>query len=560
MRDLNRNIKRLVYKPASVDPLADELTFTYKLEDEYGLKSSNAATVKVSVKETADIIDSDGDLLSDADEENIFHTNPNDPDFDNDGIFDGEEVMDGVDPTNPFQGDYYADPLPYSTCFGTNQGYGVGITLDRQKGWKQEQGTCTVEYKPNLCWVTGYDYWGHFVKHYVGGIIAHLGCNSLISKEFEDKGADDENSNIIRVKLYPSENAEVLICCGDTVIAGAKFSADNHIWYRSQSTGDPAYTQTATTWSGWFDPPSEEDIPEYNKGNHSYAKMLKFKLDFSGNKNYEIWWEDTQDSYDNPVQVGGTGASFALLGNIDHITHVKFKSGGTEFKVRGLFINESDEESGLDNLIEFPCHCEEISKSRVTVIGKTGSTDISMHELRWQLSDYSDSGTWRQFWQSDGPVNAHGVLGYWNTGALPNGLYDIAQARYSELYYQDGPDYQPLPYDNPIFDEDKVYGDSSVIEDIAVSGPFKTTFHYVEEPDITVPWPGLFPFELRRIYDGSRRFFWWPLFPGWTHNNQIILTEDARYYESDGTVLGGIPDCDDSEKYSIGFWLYLGSV
>lgn len=46
-------------------------------------------------------IDSDGDGVSDFDEENIYFTDPNNPDTDNDGINDGIEIIRGFDPLNP---------------------------------------------------------------------------------------------------------------------------------------------------------------------------------------------------------------------------------------------------------------------------------------------------------------------------------------------------------------------------------------------------------------------------------------------------------------------------
>ncbi|GAH57310.1 unnamed protein product, partial [marine sediment metagenome] len=40
----------------------------------------------------------------------------------------------------------------------------------------------------------------------------------------------------------------------------------------------------------------------------------------------------------------------------------------------------------------------------------------------------------------------------------------------------------------------------------------------------------------------------WPLYPGWTHNNQIILVEDARYFEpfEEGGLFGGFAAHDNS--------------
>jgi parallel beta-helix repeat protein len=51
-------------------------------------------------------IDSDGDGLTDYDEENIYRTDPENPDTDSDGIGDGEEIENG---TNPLDADFQED-------------------------------------------------------------------------------------------------------------------------------------------------------------------------------------------------------------------------------------------------------------------------------------------------------------------------------------------------------------------------------------------------------------------------------------------------------------------
>ncbi|MGN6485173.1 MAG: hypothetical protein ACTHMX_12315, partial [Thermomicrobiales bacterium] len=48
-----------------------------------------------------DTTDSDGDGLYDADETDVYHTDPHNADTDGDGVDDGQEVYDGTDPNNP---------------------------------------------------------------------------------------------------------------------------------------------------------------------------------------------------------------------------------------------------------------------------------------------------------------------------------------------------------------------------------------------------------------------------------------------------------------------------
>jgi Bacterial TSP3 repeat len=65
-----------------------------------------AATVTVSLcgwtpPALAQNPDTDGDYLSDSDETNIYHTDPNNPDTDGDGRTDWQEVYETTDPLNP---------------------------------------------------------------------------------------------------------------------------------------------------------------------------------------------------------------------------------------------------------------------------------------------------------------------------------------------------------------------------------------------------------------------------------------------------------------------------
>jgi len=61
--------------------------------------SGNQASTMIWINVTG--LDSDNDGLTDYDEENIYSTDPNDPDTDGDGIDDGEEILEGKNPLKP---------------------------------------------------------------------------------------------------------------------------------------------------------------------------------------------------------------------------------------------------------------------------------------------------------------------------------------------------------------------------------------------------------------------------------------------------------------------------
>ncbi|CAN0458678.1 unnamed protein product, partial [Phaeothamnion confervicola] len=50
---------------------------------------------------TAAALDSDNDGLLDADETDVYQTDPHKADTDADGVDDGQEVYDGTDPNDP---------------------------------------------------------------------------------------------------------------------------------------------------------------------------------------------------------------------------------------------------------------------------------------------------------------------------------------------------------------------------------------------------------------------------------------------------------------------------
>ena len=69
---------------------------------------------------TYSAVDSDGDGLSDADEVNVYGTDPFDPDTDDDGMPDGWEVFNGLNPLAHVRQDKCGDPdqadiLSYAT-------------------------------------------------------------------------------------------------------------------------------------------------------------------------------------------------------------------------------------------------------------------------------------------------------------------------------------------------------------------------------------------------------------------------------------------------------------
>ncbi|UCF00403.1 MAG: hypothetical protein JSV82_04890 [Planctomycetota bacterium] len=559
----------IVYKPAGSTPYGT--SFTYKAGDEFGIVSSSPADVNITVLGTVTISDLDSDNIADSDE-GFFGTDANDGDSDDDGFNDGDEVMQNFDPTNPYSGPPYSGYLPYTTCFHPIQGYAINKSVHGQLGWEDLSESSNIEYKVIFP--------GNPMCPPFGATVAALSPGTKISKGLDDNGAADDYSNIVWTKFYPVEGAVVRVLNDTTTLAAAKFVAfhgtgyddapeweygvtynvDDIVTYKGcfyecqqqEDSGtwppDPYYPEywkqlgsgtvhyldgenwidSETVWTRW------QGYPDYRQ--YSYGMVVKFVFNFKTTpRTCTLYWDPyTFSDTSNFVNIGQV--SFA---DIDSISKVEFEadSAYTEvFQVRGIYINDEVEQSCR---INYPLDGDNVQKSRIPIKGECSAPWMSGYKLIWWPVNWESGWIYHKGGELvNGP---DGVLGYWNTGALPKGIYHLGIHLYDDLCY---------PWLSPRCRacEGKRYlhDNYDMVKDVATSGCIASqTFHLVEEPDISVPWPGEFPFELRRIYDSGRQDIEYPFFPGWTNNHQIILTEYAEYYESSS------PACSDTAKAEI---------
>jgi len=388
--------------------------------------------------------------------------------------------------------------LPYLTSFESYQGYYADpywpSPLGGQQNWEWLAGEATVE--PAEIWVDD-------LQRYLPMQVALLEVNSDVRKAFDDVGADHQ---FVRLHLVPGWGADVRVTAEDEVIAAVRFGPDFYL--QVLDGADFVDTSLDYSWSWYYMEPVELRV-ELNWGAGQYA----------------VYWQNEP----NAVATAAFGVPAQTL------THLEFRTTDDWFIINRLSIGDFAD-PGLSRSIDKPCYCQPenggISRARVPVLGHLWWDRLGVYEIRFCPVDLNpeEPNNWLVA-DSDVQVVDYGRrLGYWNTGAIPNGFY------YLGLYS---------------YDDTALLRDAVMLEQpVAVSGELKcNTLRLREEPDITVAWPGRFPFELRRTYDNNRRLYGPPLAPGWTHSFQISLREDSCYYyeAQDQFPYGQMPYYDQNQ-------------
>ena len=416
--------------------------------------------------------DPDGDGLAN-NREMTHSTDPHDSDTDDDGLSDRQEVDQGSDPLDGTDGlaKYFAHPLPYQTGFAE---FNVG-DLDGQRGWQ-------------VCTGTAQSSGSALYRRYLV-----LEPGSVVRKAFIDSGTDHR---YVRLRIVAEANSQIKVLSNDgpdeVAVAAVKFDTDGTIYIADANEYQP--TQTDWQTLQWCD--------------------LTMQIDFQ-NDTYDLLWE---------AQTGAEPTIIyqdAALLPCDAISAVEFHTDDAMLFVNTMSISDYGDPNSTTVRIDHPCHCDGvIAKSRTPVIGRIWNPDLAYYVLGYcpaEQNPYDQDAHWFGFHRGTGVVEPGGPLGYWDTGSIPNGYYYLAvqvvdERGYTQVY---------------LLEDDATDQAAPVI----VSSDLKcNTFHHAAEPDITVAWPGQFPFELRRIYNNNRRLEDSPLCYGWRHNFDITLTEDTRYY------------------------------
>ena len=469
--------------------------------------------------------------------------------------------------------------FPYATSFETNQEY---------SNWTGNVSIATGHFyddPQNVYSKLDYKY----AKLYYG--------SESISREFSNfKGANQ----IIRISCVPSAGSMIKMTDdSDNFVAGLQFE-DNKIWayvyndstssYQWENTG-VAYNSIANNCRAWLDDYEHPD-PTGADG-YTYERCwieLEISIDWA-NHTYDISWSywDPDTKTDVEDSVIKTGA--VIDSTYDSITEISFETtaSGSDFRINRISVSDETDIGGVygvdeDIYITYPTpdirnplmgHCaiggsiwyERLGEYRILYRPVDGDGDpdpltimgIPIYGSLWTIIDRGYS------------PKRDTLLGYIDTWGLRNGdinlkieVYDDIGRLYTEdiitkdvTYHKDGGG----------FSQDVT---NTVNVDYPIIGRAKGKgYHYEESTDITINWPGSFPFEFKRTYDDNLIGYLYPLFFGWTHNHNIRVIENCTNdWVEDDSENPPVPAADDNGlgfgrlwfQKALGSRMFMGEV
>jgi len=412
-------------------------------------------------------------------------------DFDDSGTVDMNDLDYFVDYwlTDTDCPEYYPDQFPYMTSFEKYQGFTAGDdpnsrdSLDYQQGWKVSAGSAVIDY----WWSYVSELDDYFYYQYVV-----IDYNTVVEKDFTGTNNDD----YIRLNFIPAIDQKVNILNGPDVVASVWFNGNGYIYVLDNGSyvnnTNVSYVSVYNQCWYYF-----WDYIYYGYA-HEYENTwtsLMFKMNWSSNT-YEVYW--------NGDYITDIADEANFDSDYDVLTDVNSETGNDWFVLNSISISSESGSGGVINddiYITKPCACEtdEVT-GRVAVTGKLWWDSLGVYEIRYCATDPAinpyDVNNWHIADVGWNVVDAGGLLGYWDTSRIPNGYYYLGFMAYNDLGYSEN-GLQVLETELRYPDNTLAY---SGWKHFAVTSTLKcNTFYHEEEPDISVPWQGQFPFELRRI-------------------------------------------------------------
>ncbi|NIT55465.1 MAG: hypothetical protein GWN00_04285, partial [Aliifodinibius sp.] len=482
----------------------------------------------------------DLDPVNDEDDDNLINigeyyygTNPQNVDTDNDNRNDYWEVTYGMDPLEdedvPECG-FYAHDLPYVTSFEPCQKYETLKSVHYQNGWKVYEGSAWINYETMEVTPTeGDPYW--LKINYL-----QLEPGARVGKIFNDEYIPDPyqtNYRMLSVRLIPQVGMYVHVLNGEDIIACIGFLEDK-VEVQSWDTVNKV-TKLEVDWD-W-------DV-DWTGG----WGILSFTLDFDGwpHDHYTVHWEDEGLRKQDPLEqyyfgkrFPGSGKAF-LAYNHKFLTEVAFYNSPlseNSFCVDRMSLSRDvGILAGLDTKFWSNCYID--SPKGFGQKTYTGEVPITGYIMCSQLGKYEVCFFPNNVWPPLDPTNGADyiricsgydiveegdTMGTWNLSSLSGGHYNLLLILFWDKYTAD----ENYEHDDPRWN--LLYAADCLYEDFRVSNNKVAPSLSFEEVDISVPWPGQFPFELKRTFNNNRRFSKKPFPNGWTHNFQMTISEVTTY-------------------------------
>jgi RHS repeat-associated protein len=461
------------------------------------------------------------------------------------------------DPDYTDIGAYEYDNSPgYTTSFETYQGY-TGSGIDGIDGWQVEEGDpataatiCEAQYK-----------YGPGDNDYYKYQRVRVLSNSTIS---HDTG-DSCDKTFVRVNCIPSPGSFINIMNGSALVASIKFGEvvegihayisvlDNGIY---ELTSHDYYGIEAQCRAFLTSPETYYNNPAYP---YSYENTwIEFTIQFDWvNHSYKVSWKHWD--LESPADIYPE-ARFSPAHQC--YTKVEFKTDDTDYTYFELNrISISDMALGDDGgvvgpngdawLIAPEADILHPLKGRCIVAGPMWYDALGEYIVKCCPADLdsADPDNWVTVC-SGKAVNRDAItLGYWHTEAFYNGDYFLKIEVYDDLGRK---------HDEKTITIERTFNgrppETCKVKYPVIGRAKARTFHYEELPDLTINWPGTFPFEFKRMYNNGLRARIYPLFFGWTHNHNIRLIEDCQY---DWIIKNEKPD-RDADGLGVGrLWLCM---
>ncbi|MBN1766614.1 MAG: RHS repeat-associated core domain-containing protein [Sedimentisphaerales bacterium] len=407
--------------------------------------------------------------------------------------------------------------FPYLTSFEESQGFEVDETLQTDDpnevdGWEidSEGEACIAEatYYYDETQEAAYQY-------------LNIEPGSTVSRSFEEFF---DINHIIRINCIPARDSYIHLKNGQDTVASLYFDTDHyiHVW------DEGAYEETLVDCNEIAAPclaylaNTNPDMEGYSYENTWIE--FEIQLDWTG-QSYDIFWRHW-DEPEGAMLV--TGVSFD--DEYHSFTDIEFirQTGDEDFKLNRVSVSDFTDGGGVlgedeDIWITHP-KSEDIDylQGACEIVGKVWFDQLGEYQLRCCPTnlDTSDPDNWMLVNRSGSP-RTDTLLGYWYTEKFYNGDYFLKLEVYNDL---------GLLHDDYVRTKNIYFNGGS--KEVSLKHPIigkgkGRTYHYEAPADITINWPGSFPFEFRRTYDDALGKCLYPLFFGWTHNHNIRLTEDC---------------------------------